>query len=196
MWGRHIVHNGEQIWIRVNPWHRWNESDPNTIMNIKYYDKKGEPKIYTTIQDNDCNKTNKEVTPSLSSLAGLGKNDFQIGDYYHNEDRRIVLFALGMTGREETYIDWIDIESTKSLKVNPDDLEWEDLLRYWTEAANWAEGVVKDGDEVVIEERWQMVCAIPDTFALGRITIEVTTNLLIQARIIEVTTGDLVIGST
>ena len=190
--------------FRVHPWHRWNESDPNAIMNIKYYDKKGELKVFTTIQDNDCNQTKEEVTPPLSSIADLGNNDVQIGDYYHNEDRRIVSFALGVPGREETDVDWIDIESTKSLTVNPEDMEREDFLRYWSEAANWAEGVPAAGDEVVIEERWQMVCDVPDTFALGRITIkgvlivpnEVTTNVVIQARIIEVTTGELVIGST
>ena len=201
---------GEKYWFRwrsdldplkfrVQPWHRWGEGDPAAIMNLKYYDKKGTLSITTTIQDNDCNKTH-EVIDMKDSLVELSTGSGEIGDYFHDEETRKLTFILGNTGEE----DWMDMKSTKSLKVLGEDVEREDFYRFWSEGSNWPENKVPEaGDHVIILDVWQMICDVNHTKELERITIEgiliipndINTNLTLEARIIEVTTGELLIGS-
>ena len=200
---------GETYWVRwrhdfdfqdmrIFPFHRWNENDQNVILKFRYYDTKDYLDVFTVIQDNLCNHTYERVN-ELPNKEQLKEPDAQIGDYYHEEDTKLLNIILGKKPQE---IDWFVVSAPRNIVVAGDNTDMETTFRYWSEPDNWPNGQIPSAnDDVIIKKPWRMVLdtnstALNSLIILGELHIKsMGSEVILQSRLIEIRGGALVAGS-
>jgi hypothetical protein len=97
----------------------------------------------------------------LPTAGYLDANTCGNGDYYHNnaDDKRVL--HLCASGKNRSYFEYMDVNAIYCrylCPAPPGSCTKEKTLRLWSNATQWANGVMpKDGDNITIPCEWTVI---------------------------------------
>ena len=172
------LHFGEGIdWkdisLRTNSY--WEDISRKTTVRFNSTEAREEFKVTvlesTVVEMPEDEDTLEYQTTEKTTLVTAPGNSDSFGDFYHSVDEKLLTFKLNGVKRGTIKAEAKFCSSSCPSAANSADIETE--YRYWSEVSAWGEGgkVPEEGDDVEIEETWNMVVDV-ETAIVNSVTIK------------------------